>query len=253
MTSREALPYAVALAQEMETELRHLGSLQQHYAQLLIHQLSAFDFIDGAYPVPVAAAAAPAAAAAHSPPRAAAKPKVAVFTACTTQPSALPASERYHVHKAQRTLQTPRQHRGRTGATPIKGSSSSLPRPLVATRELPPSPSPPPPRFSQETKREGQRTETSVTPRPYSGTTSPAWRQRHTRVAVASAVPFASEDELKRRAQLALRLIREDRDAYFNAKARRAEELLREGREAVQRSRARRQAGMAQPLPLNSG
>ncbi|CAM36882.1 hypothetical protein, unknown function [Leishmania braziliensis MHOM/BR/75/M2904] len=193
--SNATLPHAVALAQELETELRHLDALQRHYTQLLVHQLSSLDFLDGSDSATTVAAGEPTMV--HNGGYVAAKPE-AVTTPCITQP-------------------------------------------LAATSEPPPPPPPP--------KRRGRSTAKPATPRRKADTTRSALPRQQPHVAAAPPVPSSLNDKAAQRARWALRLLREERDAYFNAKARRAEELLREGREAAQKSRARRQAEAIQSLP----
>ncbi|KAK7196399.1 hypothetical protein NESM_000576900 [Novymonas esmeraldas] len=74
-----------------------------------------------------------------------------------------------------------------------------------------------------------------------------------TRAHAGTAPPPATRsDEAAQRGRRALRLLREDRDAFFNAKARRAAQLLREGREAMHRRQARRLAAMAPTPPVTT-
>ncbi|CAJ1016552.1 hypothetical protein, conserved [Leishmania lindenbergi] len=234
--SNATLPHAVALAQELETELRHLDALQRHYTQLLVHQLSSLDFLDGSDSATTVAAVEPTMV--HNGGYVAAKPEV-VTTPCITQPSALPLPWRHQADDAARPLQPPYPPRPRSVTDTISGLSSSLPQPLAATSEPPP----PPP------KRRGRSTAKPATPRRKADTTRSALPRQQPHVAAAPPVPASLKDKAAQRARWALRLLREERDAYFNAKARRAEELLREGREAAQKSRARRQAEAIQSLP----
>ncbi|KAG5487606.1 hypothetical protein LSCM4_08051 [Leishmania orientalis] len=210
MDSRATLPHAVALAQELETELRHLDDLQQRYAQLLVCQLSSLDFLDEGDATTMVAAAEPTTV--PSGGYVAAKPDVAVVTAGIKRPSTLPLPWRHHASDAARVLQ----------------------QPSAAISEPPPLPPPP--------KRRGRSAAMPGSPRPSAGTTCHALPPPQAYAAAAPAVPASRRDETARRARRALRLLREDRDAHFNAKSRRAEELLREGREAAQKSRARRLA-----------
>lgn len=239
MTSNATLPHAVALAQELEIELRHLDTLQQHYAQLLVHQLSSLDFIgEGDASTMVAAKEA---TTVHDGGCVVAKPEVAVATTCIKQPSVVPLPWRHHTHDAARALQPPFRHSACPLPSTISGSSSPLPQPLAATSVPQPLPSQP--------KRSGRSAVKPLTPRPNADKTCNDLPRQQPHVAAAPVVPVSAKDEATRRARRALRFIREERDAYFNAKARRAEELLREGREAARKNRARRQADMAQALP----
>ncbi|CAG9568226.1 hypothetical_protein_-_conserved [Leishmania major strain Friedlin] len=240
MTSNATLPHAVALAQELEIELRHLDALQQHYAQLLVHQLSSLDFLSEGDAATMVAAKEPTTV--HNGGHVAAEAEVvAVATTCIKQPSAAPLPWRHHAHDAARVRQPPFRHSACPVPSTISSSSSPLPQPLAATRVPPPLPPQP--------KRSGRSAVKSVTPRPNADKTCNDLPRQQPHVAAAPVVPVSAKDEAARRARRALRFIREERDAYFNAKARRAEELLREGREAARKNRARRQADMAQALP----
>ncbi|CAC9443307.1 hypothetical protein conserved [Leishmania donovani] len=239
MTSNATLPHAVALAQELEIELRHLDALQQHYAQLLVHQLSSLDFLNEGDAATMVSAKEPTMA--HNGGCAVAKPEVAVATTCIKQPSAVPLPWRRHTHDAARVLQPPFRHSACPVPSTISSSSSPLLQPLAATSVPPP--------LSPQPKRSGRSAVKPVTPRPNADKTCKDLPRHQPHVAAAPVVPASTKDEATRRARRALRFIREERDAYFNAKARRAEELLREGREAARKNRARRQADMAQTLP----
>ncbi|KAG5487052.1 hypothetical protein LSCM1_07722 [Leishmania martiniquensis] len=242
LSGHVTLPRAVALAQELERDLQHLDALQQHYAQLLVHQLSSFDVLDDGDATATDAAVEPTTA--HSEAYVDAKPEVVVATVRLKRPSTRPPSWRHPASDSARVPQLAFRHRDRPAFDTVNGSASPPRQPSASTSE-PPPPLPPPP------KRRGKCAANPRAPRPNAGTTCHALTQQQPHVTVTPAVAASHKDEEAQRARRALRLIREERDAYFNAKARRAKELLREGREAAQKSRARRQAEAARSLSLS--
>ncbi|GET85778.1 hypothetical protein, unknown function [Leishmania tarentolae] len=222
--SNATLPHAVALAQELETELRHLEALQQHYTQLLVRQLSSLDFLGEGDAATIVAAKEPTLT--HNRGHVVAKRELVTASACIKQPSAVLPPWRHHTHDEARVLQPASRNTACHRPSTLSGGSSPFPQP----------------------KRRGRSTVTPVGPQTKVDMTCNSLFPQQSSVATALVVPVSTKDEATRRARRALRCLREERDAYFNAKARRAEVLLHEGREAARKSRARRQAEVAAPL-----
>lgn len=233
-------PHAAALARELEAELQELDALQQLYVQRLIDQLSDTSFLT----LEDAEASSQRVVRSFSP--APHFPK-STRTALDEESQSSTHGARNASHKAHFEIQpsqlTDCKEKGRIPrisdhtlaaatskfdfATDI-GSSLYHVNATTGDKMLD--------LCRREEKRQSLAFPVKRAPRPAAG--SPARLQK-----TPPPLPQPSRRvEEARRARRALRCIREDRDAHFNAKARRAQELLREGREAMRKSRERRLA-----------
>lgn len=236
------LSHAAAFARELDAEVQRLDALQQVYVQQLVDQLSDMSFLtDGTD--------------ATLPPQSVHFPLAEPSSMRSTTTASYNngglffwKADAMGRENAERSPYRPRGDEEK-GVAPrdcsqTYGPTASSSNSAAIHNEAPPH-------YCNET-----RSSTQVTlSREAGGSVTPAPQRRARRESASPPAqletppplppPVSRREEEARRARRALRCIREDRDAHFNAKARRAEELLKEGREAVRKSRERRLADTA--------
>ncbi|KPA80815.1 hypothetical protein ABB37_04248 [Leptomonas pyrrhocoris] len=235
------LPHAVALSRELELELQRVDALQQVYMAQLVDELRDMSFLamEECCSSPLRSGRAPS-------------PTLPYFNSLTTATGAthnIHFSNGAHAHNGQSAPVTvpasSREEMRKTKVTTVQNipavSSSSPNRKEISVRLSRRRHNNEQFLLAQVTERDGNceaRGARQSSLSPATLPTPPPLPQRSCRALEV------------RRAQRALRCIREDRHAHFNAKARRAQELLMEGRETARRSRARRLAeSSAAPKP----
>lgn len=212
----EPLPHAAALAEELAAEMRRLDSLQQHYTNLLVYQLSSVAFLEEQ------------------------GDRSDTATALRLTSSQRSTEQRTKSPSTRASARS--RHRDAHGLSAKRGESG----------KPPPLPLPLPPAPPRRTQSLGERSTTTQARKGAGADPAdrPALRDVPRRESARASATIRSEEA--RRAHQALLKLREDRDAYVNAKARRARELLREGQEAVRRSRARRLAAAQSSSPQSA-
>ncbi|KPI83088.1 hypothetical protein ABL78_7888 [Leptomonas seymouri] len=228
------LPHAAALARELEEEMRSLDTLQHVYIKEMVDQLSDIHFLaleDGGKSLLQPSRALSATPHYFDANINAAGANQKVYSCRDVRArdgrEKLFAGLSLPIKETQKTTRDATcqsisaasssvQHKREASGCVARRKHINEQHPLTSTRE----------RNSSCEERSVRR----LSSPPTLCSTSPLLLQRSCRV------------EEAQRARRALQCIREDRDAYFNAKARRAQELLTEGREAVRKSRERRLA-----------
>lgn len=207
------LPHAEALARELDVEVRRLDVLQHAYIQELVDQLVDVSFLaseeGGQSPLQSSWSCKPV-------------PCCCGFATCDAG-----GHQKSNSHATMNDGSVACHCAAARPSPPIEGTRNlsrtarqSIPRQRLVSE----------PKRRNTTLNEIQRSQpmSSSSQVPRAALPPPPQRSRR--------------DEEARRARRALRCIREDRDAHFNAKTRRAQELLSEGRRAVLKSRERRLA-----------
>jgi hypothetical protein len=228
------LPHAAALACELDAEVQRLDALQQTYIQQLVDELSDVSFLTLEYDD----ALSPQSNRALSPaPTPVPLVKSTADGDGLLRPCAV-VGTLVNVAEASRGSSPPTEENqwlDSAAAECVAAASSGF-----CSKKAAPSPSLDKKRSDGQLFLHGKQNEGDTI------------RERDNALQVSSASPPAvprnplplpqgsRRGEEARRARQALRCIREERDAHFNAKARRAQELLREGREAMRKSQERR-------------